>query len=163
MELNLPKDFLKRMEEMLGDEFPLFLEHCQKPRKYGLRVNTLKISCQKFESICPFPIEKIPWIPNGYFYPAEIRPAQHPYYQAGLYYLQEPSAMTPAACLPVTPGEAVLDSLCCAGRKSHRIGRTPSGKRNSDSQRHQHFQGKGPSSKSGTFRSFQHFCDQRIP
>ena len=118
MEANLPKDFITRMQEMLGEEFPLFLEHYEKPREYGLRVNTLKISCEEFESLCPFPIERIPWVPNGYFYPPDVRPSLHPYYQAGLYYLQEPSAMTPAACLPVQPGDAVLDLCAAPGGKA---------------------------------------------
>ncbi len=121
METTLPKDFVTRMETMLGDEFPLFLKHYDEPREYGLRVNTLKISCREFEAICPFPIQRIPWIPNGYFYPPNVRPSLHPYYQAGLYYLQEPSAMTPAACLPVTPGEAVLDLCAAPGGKATQL------------------------------------------
>lgn len=43
-------------------------------------------------------------------------------YQAGLYYLQEPSAMTPAACLPVNPGESVLDLCAAPGGKATALG-----------------------------------------
>ena len=105
--------FLERMQNMLGDEYDDFLKSYEAPRTYGLRVNTAKISCEDFEQIVPFPVTPIPWISNGYFYPEDVRPSFCPLYQAGLYYLQEPSAMTPAACLPVTPGENVLD-LCAA-------------------------------------------------
>ena len=118
MRLNLPADFLNRMRTMLGEEYEAFQKSYEEERQYGLRVNTRKISCEEFESICPFPIKKIPWVPNGYFYPSEVRPSLHPYYRAGLYYLQEPSAMTPAACLPVTPGEAVLDLCAAPGGKA---------------------------------------------
>ncbi|MDE7211890.1 MAG: RsmB/NOP family class I SAM-dependent RNA methyltransferase, partial [Lachnospiraceae bacterium] len=55
---------------------------------------------------------------NGYFYPEEISPAKHPFYFAGLYYLQEPSAMTPASLLPVAPGNKVLDLCAAPGGKS---------------------------------------------
>ena len=51
-----------------------------------------------------------------------LRPSKHPAYYAGLYYLQEPSAMTPAAMLPVVPGDRVLDLLRCTGRQEHRAG-----------------------------------------
>ena len=103
--------FLSRMQNMLGDEYESFLKSYEAPRTYGLRVNTAKISCDEFERIVPFPVTPIPWISNGYFYPEDVRPSFCPLYQAGLFYLQEPSAMTPASCLPVTPGENVLD-LC---------------------------------------------------
>ena len=62
-----------------------------------------------------FSLDPIPWTKTGYFYKEEDQPARHPYYSAGLYYLQEPSAMTPAARFPVEPGERVLD-LCAAPR-----------------------------------------------
>ena len=61
---------------------------------------------EEFEKICPFEIRKIPWIENGFYYDGDkVSPAKHPYYFAGLYYLQEPSAMTPANRLPVEPGD----------------------------------------------------------
>lgn len=118
----LPQAFLHRMKEMLGDEYEDFIRSYEMPRTYGLRVNTAKISCEEFEQLVPFPVTPIPWTDNGYFYPAEIRPSRCPLYQAGLYYLQEPSAMTPAACLPVDPGEAVLDLCAAPGGKATALG-----------------------------------------
>ena len=114
--------FLTRMQEMLGEEYKDFLKSYEAPRTYGLRVNTAKISCEEFERIVPFPVTPIPWISNGYFYPEDVRPSFCPLYQAGLYYLQEPSAMTPAACLPVTPGENVLDLCAAPGGKATALG-----------------------------------------
>ena len=118
----LPQEFLSRMEQMLGDEYEAFINSYHSPRSYGLRVNTSKISCEEFEQIVPFKIERIPWTSNGYFYPEEVRPSRCPLYQAGLYYLQEPSAMTPAACLPIEPGEAVLDLCAAPGGKATALG-----------------------------------------
>jgi NOL1/NOP2/sun family putative RNA methylase len=114
--------FLERMQNMLGDEYEDFIKSYEAPRTYGLRVNTAKISCEEFEKIVPFPVTPIPWIPNGYFYPEDVRPSFCPLYQAGLYYLQEPSAMTPASCLPVTPGENVLDLCAAPGGKATALG-----------------------------------------
>lgn len=121
-ELKLPEAFLKRMEGMLGDEFEAFLDSYEEERSFGLRVNTFKISCEEFERIVPFPVERIPWIENGYFYQEESRPSRCPLYQAGLYYLQEPSAMTPASRLPVNPGEFVLDLCAAPGGKATALG-----------------------------------------
>ena len=114
--------FLERMQKMLGDEYEDFIKSYEAPRTYGLRVNTAKISCEEFEKIVPFPVTPIPWIPNGYFYPGDVRPSFCPLYQAGLYYLQEPSAMTPASCLPVTPGENILDLCAAPGGKATALG-----------------------------------------
>ena len=114
--------FLSRMQNMLGDEYESFLKSYEAPRTYGLRVNTAKISCDEFERIVPFPVTPIPWISNGYFYPEDVRPSYCPFYQAGLYYLQEPSAMTPTSCLPVTPGENVLDLCAAPGGKTTELG-----------------------------------------
>lgn len=119
---SLPPAFLERMKEMLGDDYDIFLKSYENPRTFGLRVNTSKISCEEFEKLAPFPIERIPWVDNGYFYQEESRPARCPYYQAGLYYLQEPSAMTPASRLPVEPGEYVLDLCAAPGGKATALG-----------------------------------------
>ena len=75
--------------------------------------------------ICPFEITPIPWIDNGFYYDGEkISPAKHPYYFAGLYYLQEPSAMTPANRLPVEPGDRVLDVCAAPGGKAPSLERS---------------------------------------
>lgn len=114
----LPKEFLQTMERLLGEEYEPFLEGFNGRRQFGLRVNTSKISLEEFERIAPFHLTKIPWISNGYFYEEEDYPARHPFYAAGLYYLQEPSAMTPASRLEVVPGDYVLDLCAAPGGKA---------------------------------------------
>ena len=113
--MELPNTFRQRMMRLLGEkEYNQYEQSFYAQRMYGLRVNTSKISTQEFERISPFEIKKIPWIENGYYYDGLSQsPAKHPYYHAGLYYLQEPSAMTPASLLPVCEGDCVLD-LCAA-------------------------------------------------
>lgn len=122
MNIQLPQAFLSRMKEMLKEEYPAFLESYQAPRQFGLRINTQKISPKKFLEISPFHLTPIPWIENGFYYGSDDRPSRHPYYQAGLYYLQEPSAMTPASRLPISPGEAVLDLCAAPGGKATELG-----------------------------------------
>lgn len=118
----LPDNFAARMNELLGIEYEKYVASYDSPRVYGMRVNTSKITCEEFERICPYSIKKIPWIYNGYYYNGDEQPAKHPYYHAGLYYLQEPSAMTPASRLPVNPGDAVLDLCAAPGGKATELG-----------------------------------------
>ncbi len=120
--MELPQSFLEKMKTMLGEDYDKFLASYDDTRLYGMRVNNAKISCEEFEKIVPFEVTKIPWIPNGYFYKGDVQPAKHPYYHAGLYYLQEPSAMTPASRLDIRPGEAVLDLCAAPGGKATELG-----------------------------------------
>ncbi len=110
------------MRNLLGDEYEAYLKCYDKPHFGGIRINTLKIFPEEFEHLCPFSIKKIPWVPNGYYFNINEQPARHPYYYAGLYYIQEPSAMTPASLLPVNPGERVLDLCAASGGKSTELG-----------------------------------------
>ncbi len=114
----LPESYLQVMKTLLGDEYPAYLDSFGDERTYGLRVNTLKISPEEFEKISPFLLERVPWTENGYYCSASDKPGKHPYYYAGLYYLQDPSAMAPAAVLPVEPGDRVLDLCAAPGGKS---------------------------------------------
>lgn len=120
--MNLPKLFEDRMKTLLGEEYVEFRECYSKPHYSGLRVNTLKTTPKEFEENCPFSIKRIPWIPNGYYYDSDLQPAKHPYYYAGLYYIQEPSAMTPASLLPIDKGDKVLDICAAPGGKSTELG-----------------------------------------
>ncbi len=127
--MELPVQFLENMKALLSEEeYQAYLDSYKEERVYGLRVNTNKISPEEFEKICPFPIRRIPWIPNGYYYDGNYKPAKDPYYFAGLYYLQEPSAMTPAWELPVEPGDRVLDLCAAPGGKSTELAAKLQGK-----------------------------------
>ena len=118
--MELPEQFLKRMQERLGSEFPAFLRSYETPPQKGLRVNTLKISAEEFAKISPFALEPVPWEESG-FYITEEKPGAAPYHFAGLYYLQEPSAMSAVPMLEVHPGERVLDLCAAPGGKTTQI------------------------------------------
>lgn len=118
----LPEAFQKKMKAILGEEYDDFLAGFEKPRHYGLRVNTAKITVEEFKELVPFHLTQIPWVENGFYYEEEDAPTRHPYYYAGLYYIQEPSAMTTASRLPVGPGERVLDLCAAPGGKATELG-----------------------------------------
>ena len=114
----LPTAFLQRMQQMLGPEYPAFLQSYDRPRSVGLRFNPLKGADLPQ---LPFGLTPVPWAPHGYFYDPATRPGLHPYHEAGVYYLQEPSAMAPAVLLDAQPGELVLDLCAAPGGKSTQI------------------------------------------
>ncbi len=123
MSFPLPQDFMKRMQEMLGDEYDAFLQSYENTNYQALRVNRLKGSTQDFSSRCDFGdrLSPVTWTCDGFYYPSDIRPGKHPFHEAGVYYIQEPSAMMPAALLDAQPGERVLDLCAAPGGKSTQI------------------------------------------
>lgn len=128
-ELKLSEEYLNRMRVLLGEEeFSAYLKSFDEERLYGLRVNTAKVTPEAFPELVSWDLKPVPWIPNGFYYEGTERPAKDPYYYAGLYYLQEPSAMTPAMLLPVEPGDRVLDLCGAPGGKSTELGVKLAGK-----------------------------------
>ena len=120
--VNIPEEFEMKMKKLLGGEYEELLASYDRPRNFGLRVNVDKISPGEFEKIAPFHLTKIPWTENGYYYEEQDMPARHPFYYAGMYYLQEPSAMTPASRLVSQPGDKVLDLCAAPGGKATELG-----------------------------------------
>ncbi len=119
--MKLPENFTIRMEQMLGPEYEDFIASYEEPRNYGIRINTLKLSTEEFLKISPFKLKPVPWAHEGFYIGEEDRPAKHPYYHAGLYYIQEPSAMTTISVLQPKPGDRVLDLCAAPGGKSTQI------------------------------------------
>ena len=113
----LPEAFLQRMEVQLGSEYPAFLESLERPRAVALRFNPMKGE----RPVLPFVGAPVPWEPEGFYYDPETRPGLHVYHEAGVYYLQEASAMAPVALLDPKPGERVCDLCAAPGGKTTQI------------------------------------------
>ena len=113
----LPEAFLQRMEAQLGSEYPAFLESLERPRAVALRFNPMKGE----RPVLPFVGAPVPWEPEGFYYDPETRPGLHVYHEAGVYYLQEASAMAPVALLDPKPGERVCDLCAAPGGKTTQI------------------------------------------
>lgn len=116
--MELPVAFEQKMKEMLGPDYENYLASFECDAYQGLRVNTAKISVEDFIKLSPYELKQVSWCPNGFYYDKAQKPAKHPFYFAGLYYIQEPSAMTTASLLPVEEGDMVLDLCAAPGGKS---------------------------------------------
>lgn len=117
--MELPIIYENNMRALLGDEYEAYKSCLDRPMFHGIRINTSKISVEKFMELNPFKLKPVPWCKNGFYYDDRIdKPSKHPYYYAGLYYIQEPSAMTPASVLPIEENDRVLDICAAPGGKS---------------------------------------------
>lgn len=120
--MELPQEFVQRMHRLLGQEAQAFFAgYTEAPRRQGLRINRLKLADPQPLLEAGFTLSAVPWAPDGWFYPDSQRPGKHLYHDAGLYYIQEPSAMAPAVLLDARPGERVLDLCAAPGGKSTQI------------------------------------------
>lgn len=127
--MELPAAYLEEMRLLLGEkEYENYKSSMEEKSVCGLRLNSRKVSDSEKKTVLHkvfggIAAEAVPWsLGNGYYYGNEAVPGKHPYYSAGLYYLQEPSAMAPGALLPVEPGERVLDLCAAPGGKSTQLG-----------------------------------------
>ncbi len=121
MRQDLPEPFRIQMQELLGGEYDAYLRSFDAPPAAGLRVNTAKWTPAGAAGKLGVPLRPVTWTDNGFYYNSG-RLSKDPYYYAGLYYLQEPSAMAPARFLPVKPGDRVLDLCAAPGGKSTELG-----------------------------------------
>ena len=117
----LPQEFQERMKQMLGEEYEAFLQGYDKPRFHALRRNPLKVEEKAFLEKIPFELKPVPWAEHGYYYENTDQPGKHPFHDAGIYYIQEPSAMSVVEYLQVKPGEQVLDLCAAPGGKTTQI------------------------------------------
>ena len=62
----LPEQFLNRMKQMLGDEFPAFLESYEQDKYQALRINPQKTTISSFMEKSPFSLKQVPWEKNGF-------------------------------------------------------------------------------------------------
>jgi len=113
---NLPKAFVDRMAVQLGEELPAFLRTYEEPYQRGVRMNPFKPvdDAHLPEGL----LETVPWEPTGRYLSMESKAGAEILHEAGAWYLQEPSAMIPAAVLNAQPGERILDLCAAPGGKT---------------------------------------------
>ena len=130
--ISLPEEFCERMKIRLGQDWDAFLEACSMPPKRGLRLNL-----QKVEAHPDFPLKD--WKENWkleelikestreylcdeeYLQSIGVQIGHDAYHEAGLYYIQDPSAMSVVPYMELRPFDRCLDLCASPGGKSLQI------------------------------------------
>ena len=112
-----PAAFLRRMEGMLGSDYPAFLASYREAPSRGLFLPAGRLTPEAFAQVCDFPVEKLPYLPGGYRFDTE-KPGNHPLHHAGAFYVQDPSAMATVSAAPLRKGMRCLDLCASPGGKS---------------------------------------------
>jgi NOL1/NOP2/sun family putative RNA methylase len=117
-----PQEFRYELDRLLGDQAPHFWKSViDDPPISGLRVNTLKTETEYIKEQFPESLEPLSWAESGFQVINNANFSKHPFHSAGLYYLQEPSAMAPVSILDPQPGEWILDLCAAPGGKTTQI------------------------------------------
>ena len=120
--MELKEAYCVQMKSLLGEAgFLSYQKALEKPWQRGLRLNLLFCPDGMSRAAAPFLEESVPWARGAYFVEDASRPGVSPLHEAGLFYLQEPSAMVPVSLLDPKPGEKVLDLCAAPGGKSTQI------------------------------------------
>lgn len=118
----IPEAFETRMRGLLGEEYDAFRTSLEQEKYQALRLNPAKADAGQWREQTGWELSAVPWCPEGFYYDGEtLHPGKHPHHNAGVYYIQEPSAMLPAECLHAQPGERILDLCAAPGGKSTQI------------------------------------------
>ncbi len=118
---DLPSCFRDSMKEQLGTSFDDYIRCLSEKPVAGVRINTLKTDAEELFSKINIAHDQIPWMSDGYYVTDTSVLTKHPFYYAGMYYIQEPSAMTPVSWLAPEPDDIVLDLCAAPGGKSTQI------------------------------------------
>ena len=114
-------EFAASVGALLGDEFPAFLDALERPPALAMRVHRDCAAAREFA------VEPVPWARDAFYLKPGARPGASIAHACGAFYLQEASAMLPAAALQAAPGELVLDLCAAPGGKSSQIARDLAG------------------------------------
>lgn len=117
----LPLEYKEAMKELLQDEYKDYIDSLSKPSISGMRVNTLKIKKEELLKLLNLNLREVKWADTGFYLDEDLRLSKSPYYYAGLYYMQEPSAMSPASLCEAKRGDKILDLCAAPGGKSTQI------------------------------------------
>ena len=126
--MHLPIEYQKRMQSLLGEDYPAYLAAMDAPASRALHVNLTKLTVEQLQSLLGEELAPIPYAEDGFYMDAASKLGKHPLHHAGAYYIQDPSAMAPVACASAREGMYVLDLCASPGGKStqlaNRIGKS---------------------------------------
>lgn len=142
--MNLPVAFLENLKQVLTEagmasDYEAFLASFDEEPRRAFRMNELKLAdLGRFKALLEHLEERdfgsstspqeVPWSSDGLYFPPNLRPGKSLAYRAGLFYIQEASAMLPAELALAQEGEKWLDLCAAPGGKSARLAAKLNGK-----------------------------------
>lgn len=130
MQLPLPEAYALRMQAQLKEDYPAYIAALKQPPVRGLRVHTGKVSVEEFLRLTPWALKPLEHAQGAFLLEQEApHIGMHPLHRAGLFYMQEPTAMRPAALLlehlrkstGIHPDTCLLDLCAAPGGKAGQL------------------------------------------
>ena len=116
----IPEAFLARMRTMPELDFPAFRVALESPAVRALRVNPIKTSAEVLAPLLPFDLSPLPFGRDA-FYAPEDKVGALPSHHAGMFYMQDPSAISAVVAADPSQGARVLDMCAAPGGKSTQL------------------------------------------
>lgn len=118
----IPEGFKSKMKNILGDEYPVFIEAIEDGEAVrGMRANLIKCSPEKLNDDGEFKLEPLGYVDNGFILREQRAIGASPYHHAGMVYMQDPGAMASASALDIEPDWWVADLCAAPGGKSSQV------------------------------------------
>jgi tRNA (cytosine49-C5)-methyltransferase len=110
--------FVERYSKLTNVE--KFKEYSMKPQRKSIRVNTLKISIEKFKKdFSELKLKNVPWCKEGFFINSSRTDLGNLFgHSMGYFYVQEASSMIPIEVLNPKKEEFILDMAAAPGSKT---------------------------------------------
>lgn len=117
----LKKEYLDRMKDLLDNEFDSYCNSINNDSVRGIHVNKNKINVDDFLKINDIPIKKMNLEDDLFYLDTQNKIGRHPFHHAGMFYIQDPSAMIPAYSIDINENWNVLDLCSAPGGKTAQI------------------------------------------
>ncbi len=116
----MKEEFLKRIKNILGENYTSYIASMQNPPTRALRFNPEKSGLEHIKALEKYLVSPLSFWENAYVF-SHDKIGTHPYHHAGAIYVQEPSAMAPVASVDIPPDARVLDMCASPGGKSTQV------------------------------------------
>ncbi len=116
----IPEAFLARMSSLPGLNFSAFCEALEQPPVRALRVNSIKTDQKTLLPLLPFVAKPLPFLPDAFLADTD-KVGALPSHHAGMFYMQDPSAISAIAAVPLKAGIRAIDLCAAPGGKSTQI------------------------------------------
>ena len=129
--MEVKQEYINSLKKVENLDIEKLLKSYEKQKEIGIRFNTKKVEkdllnakniekiTEKFNILGSF--SQISWCKSGFYYHGDEKLGKSILHEIGMFYMQEPSAMSPVEFLDVEPNDFVLDLCASPGGKTTQI------------------------------------------